>query len=184
MGDLRLESPTTTLADPSRLLDLVTTDSTTLTLNGNYLLASLTASTTAVGTLRTGNAALTGLSGTYGLADRYRTVVPALAPSGDPLRTQPGRLNFNDGRGYVQSRLEYTRQVGGDTLSVSVSSFGSVPFLVDFGGPFTPDRGADIQVNLRAELFELFRGVDLAADTATVAGQLGASAGFLSIGGF
>ncbi len=60
-------------------------------LNGNYLLATTVQTTTNIGTLRTGTTGLTALSGTYGLPDRYRTVLPFLAPTGDALRTQPGR---------------------------------------------------------------------------------------------
>ncbi len=176
LGDLRLTSADAALADPSRTVALVAADNSPLSLNGNYLLASLTTTTTPVGTLRTGSSTLTGLSGTYGLADRYRTVAPTLAPTGDALRTQPGRLNFNDGRGYVQARLEYTRSPGGDTLSVS--TYGSLPFLLDFGQGVTPARGFDLRVDVQARLDLLLGSVDLSADSTTVAEALGRAADF------
>ncbi len=182
LGDLRLESSTTDLADPSRPLELIATDSTTLSLNGNYLLASLSTTTTAVGALRTGTASLTALTGSYGLPDRYRTVAPARAPNGDALRTQPGRLNFNDGRGYVQARLEYTRMPGGDTLSVS--SFGSSPFALSFGETIVPIRGFDIRIDLEADLHKLLSATDLSADSTTISNLLRTATSFISVVGY
>ncbi|WP_420461344.1 MbnP family protein [Neolewinella sp.] len=181
LGELQLRSATTELPEPNRpvqLNTLVGSDTTTVTLNGNYLLATTTPTTTNIGTLRTGTAGLTALTGTYGLPDRYRTVVPFLAPTGDALRTQPGRLNYNDGRGYVQARLEYVLDPGTDTLSVS--TYGSVPFVVDFGGEVLPLRGQATTIDLSAQIDELLRHIDLGADSATIAEQLGGDMSFLS----
>ena len=181
LGELRLRSAGEELPEPDRPVQLSTlngSDTTMVTLNGNYLLGTTTPTTTNIGTLRTGTTGLTALTGTYGLPDRYRSVVPFLAPTGDALRTQPGRLNYNDGRGYVQARLEYVLVPGGDTLSVS--SYGSLPFEVDFGGQVLPSRGQATTIDLSAQLDELLRPIDLGADSASIADRLGAQRSFLS----
>jgi hypothetical protein len=180
LGELRLEGQGTELPDPARPVELATLingDTVTTALNGNYLLGTTAVTTTRIGTIRTGTTALVALTGTYGLPDRYRAVIPFLAPSGDALRTQPGLLNFNDGRGYVQSRLEYALEPGGDTLSVA--SYGSLPFELDFGGAILPDRGVNAQINLVARLDELIGGIDLSGEPELIGDQLGESAGFL-----
>ena len=180
LGELQLRSAGEELPEPDRpvrLSALVGGDTATVTLNGNYLLATTTPTTTNIGTLRTGTTGLTALSGTYGLPDRYRTVVPFLAPTGDALRTQPGRLNFNDGRGYVQARLEYVLEPGSDTLSVS--TYGSDPFVVDFGGELLPSRGQATTIELSARFDRLLRPIDLGADSITIAEQLSSDTSFL-----
>ncbi|WP_116125057.1 hypothetical protein [Lewinella sp. IMCC34183] len=180
LGDLGLLSPTAQLPLPNRPVNLGLlegVDTVTVTLNGNYLLASLAPTTTNVGTLRTGTEALDGLYGTYGLPGQYRTVVPATAPTGDALRTQPGRLNFRDGQGYVQTRLEYTLVPGGDTLSVS--SYGSRPFILDFGQAVTPAQGFNLRLDVEARLDLLLGNINLAADSAAVAEALDQEVDFL-----
>ncbi|CAH0999354.1 hypothetical protein LEM8419_00652 [Neolewinella maritima] len=180
LGELRLESTATELAEPARPVELqegIAGDTTDVILNGNYLLATTTVTTSTVGTLRIGTAALRSFSGTYGLPDRYRNVIPFTAPSGDALRTQPGRLNYRDGRGYVQSRLEYTLTPGGDTLSVS--SYGSVPFSLDFGDDLLPERGLDLRLDVTAQLDLLLGSIDLTADSATIAQALDREVDFL-----
>ena len=147
-------------------------------LNGNYLLATTQSTTTTIGTVRTEGAGLTALTGSYGLPEQYRVVDPFLSPTGDALRTQPGRLNFNNGLGYVQSRLEYVLTPG-DTLSVS--SYGSVPFALDFGAPFFPPRGSNLRIDLNAQLDALLGPIDLRADSAAVATQLGRAVDFLQL---
>ena len=183
LGELQLVAGQDLLAAPERAVELFTLTSgvaTPVALNGNYLLATTAPNTTNIGTVAIGTRGLTGLTGTYGLPDRYRVVEPFLAPTNDALRTQPGRLNFNDGRGFVQARLEYVLTPG-DTLSVS--SFGSTPFTISFGGTFVPDRGSNAQINLVAALDELLQPIDLAADSVTVAAGLGNSVNFLQLGG-
>lgn len=185
LGELRLASSIAELVDPQRPVTLQSfdgVDSTELSLNGNYLLASLATTTTTIGVIAGSDASLNALSGTYGLPDRYRGVVPASAPSGDALRTQPGRLNYRDGRGYVQARLEYTLEPGGDTLSAS--SYGSVPFTLAFGEEIRPLLGLDIRLDLEARLDDLIGAIELSGDTASVAGQLGRAVDFLSVVGF
>jgi hypothetical protein len=180
LGDLRLQGQSTELPDPLRPVELetlVSGDTVTVTLNGNYLLGTSAVTTTQIGSIRTGTVPLTGLSGTYGLPDRYRTVIPFLAPSGDALRTQPGLLNFNDGQGYVQSRLEYTLVPGGDTLSVV--SYGSQPFLLDFGAAILPERGANARIDLVARLDELIAPLDLSGSPEEISVGLGRTAAFL-----
>ncbi|MCP9236466.1 MbnP family protein [Lewinella sp. JB7] len=185
LGDLRLESAAADLPDPSRsvtLLEVLDGDTSQVTVNGNYLLATTASvTTTGVGTVNTGVNPLTSLSGSYGLPDRYRNVIPASAPSGDALRTQAGRLNFRDGRGYVQARLEYTLPTQADTLSVS--SFGSTPFEIDFGGGIVRVRGADIRLDMYADLHALLGTIDLTSDSATIANGLGRTTEFLSVVG-
>ncbi len=94
-----------------------------------------------------------------------------------PCAPSPG-AELHDGRGYVQARLEYVLVPGSDTLSVS--TYGSVPFEVDFGGELLPSRGQATTIDLSAQFDELLRPINLGADSATVAGQLGSSALFLS----
>ena len=183
LGSLRLESSVRELPDPVRPVELrqrVSGD-TAITLNGNYLLATLSTATTAVGTISTGGATIEALSGTYGLDDRYRQVIPSSAPTGDALGTQPGRLNYNDGRGYAQARLEYTLTPGGDTLSAT--SYGNLPFVLPFGQDIQPRQGFDLRVDVQAELFDLLGTLNLASDTATVAQGLGAGTDFLTVTG-
>ncbi|MBB4079267.1 hypothetical protein GGR28_001887 [Lewinella aquimaris] len=186
LGDLRLESSTVDLADPSRsvdLLEIVNGDTTDVTLNGNYLLATASSiTTTTVGALRAGVSPLIALSGSYGLPDRFRNVIPASAPSGDALRTQPGRLNYRDGRGYVQSRLEYTLPPATDTLSVS--SYGSVPFELSFGQEIPPARGFDIRLDLQSDLSLLLGTIDLSGDSSSVADGLNQAPDFIRVAGF
>ncbi|NJB86549.1 hypothetical protein GGR26_002317 [Lewinella marina] len=180
LGDLHLISAAAELPLPLRpveALELRDGDTLSTSINGNYLLASTSTVTTTVGTLQTGDATINGLAGNYGLPDRYRWVIPGSLPSGDALRTQPGRLNYRDGRGYVQARLEYTLTPGGDTLSVS--SYGSVPFLLDFGQDLQPLRGFDLRIDLQAQLADLLGEIDLAADSATVAAGLSQPVDFL-----
>ncbi|PPK88580.1 hypothetical protein CLV84_1549 [Neolewinella xylanilytica] len=180
LADLRLVSSATELPEPFRPVELVENNAGTLrevTLNGNYLLAGTARRTTIVGAVRLGELPLSGLSGAYGLPDRYRNVVPAEAPSGDPLRTQPRLLNYRDGRGYVQSRLEFTRTPGGDTLSVN--SYGSIPFALAFAEDIPPVRGADILLDLEADLRQLIGELDLGADSAIIAEGLSQPVDFL-----
>ena len=186
LGGLRLESTATDLSDPVRPVDIreLTTAGDTsdvISVAGNYLLASTATSTATIGAIATNGAPLTALSGTFGLDDRYRCLLPATAPTGDALRTQPGLLNFRDGAGYVQSRLEYTLEAGDDTLSVS--SYGSVPFRLDFGQEVFPERGFDLRVDVQARLVDLVGSIDLTADSASVAAGLGSGADFLTVTG-
>ena len=181
LGELQLEADGRALPPPEREVELFTASggsATPVILNGNYLLATTQATTTTIGTVRTEGAGLTALTGTYGLPERYQVVDPFLSPTGDALRTQPGRLNFNNGLGYVQSRLEYVITPG-DTLSVS--SYGSLPFALDFGTPFFPPRGSDLRIDLSAQLDELLGPIDLSADSATIAAQLGRTVDFLQL---
>ena len=180
IGDLRLLSSTTELAEPQRPVDLTEEVNGTvrdITLNGNYLLAGLPRRSTTLGSVQLGRDALTGLSGTYGLPERYRNVLPRSAPSGDALVTQPRQLNYRDGRGYVQARLEYSLPPYRDTLSVS--TYASVPFTVDFPGGVVPLRGADVLVDVEADLHELIGKLDLTADSATIAEGLSGPVDFL-----
>ena len=180
IGDLRLLSSTTELSEPQRPVDLSEEVNGTvrdITLNGNYLLAGLPRRSTTLGSVQLGTDALTGLSGTYGLPERYRNVLPRSAPSGDALGTQPRQLNYRDGRGYVQARLEYSLPPYSDTLSVS--TYASVPFSVSFPGGVVPLRGADVLVDLEADLHELIGGLDLSADSAAIAEELSRSVDFI-----
>ena len=183
LGSLRLEGVGEDLPDPFRPVQLQQNVSgdTAVTLNGNYLLADLSVNTTLVGTLSQYGQGLSSLSGTYGLDDRYRNLIPASAPTGDALRSQAGLLNFNDGRGYVQAKLEYTRGVGTDTLVRTV--YGSRPFTLSFGQDVAPRTGFDVRVDVEARLSTLFSQIDLSADSTTVANALGQSTDFLGITG-
>ena len=177
LGDLRLLADGTELPEPQRAVPLTLGDGTETTLNGNYTLGTSARSTREVGAFRLGVTPIAGFAGSYGLPDRFRTVVPASAPSGDALRTQPRRLNYLDGNGYVQSRLEYTLAGSPDTLSVS--TYGSVPFTFRFAEPVTPARGADIRLELEADLSQLLGELDLTADSATLSAQLSGPPDFI-----
>ena len=180
VGDLRLLSSVNELDEPQRPVDLTEEVGGTVrdvSLNGNYMLGGLTRRSTTLGSVRLGTDALTGLSGAYGLPERYRNVLPRSAPSGDALGTQPRQLNYLDGRGYVQARLEYALPPYEDTLSVS--TYASVPFTVDFPAAVVPLRGADVLVDLEADLHELIGRLDLSADSATIAGGLSGPVDFL-----
>ena len=183
LGDIQLLSSTVNLPVPARPVAVqeLRPDTVDVEINGNYLLASAARTTTVVGNLRTGTAALNGLSGTYGLPDSYRGVIPASAPSGDALRTQPGRLNFRDGAGYVQARIEYVLPPGTDTLSVS--SYGSQPFVLDFGDDLPLERGLNLRVDVLARLDLLLGDLDLTADSATIAAGLNQPVDFLEATG-
>jgi len=185
LGDMRLESSVGEPAEPLRPLELqqlIGQDTTPITLNGNYLLATTAASTITIGVIGGSDLPVDALSGSYGLPDRYRNVIPGSSPSGDALRTQPGRLNYRDGRGFVQSRLEYTLEPGGDTLSAS--SYGSVPFTLPFGEAIVPRQGADIRLDVQARLVDLIGRIDVSPDTAAVAEQLARGGDFLYATGF
>ena len=177
LGELRLLADGFDVPEPRRDVALTLADGTATTLNGNYTLGTTARTTREVGAVRLGVVPIAGFAGTYGLPDRYWSVVPASAPSGDALRTQPRRLNYLDGNGFVQSRLEYTLAGSPDTLSVS--TYGSVPFTFRFAEPVTPARGADIRLELEADLGALLGAIDLSADSASLSVQLGASPDFL-----
>lgn len=183
LGDLRLEAAGSDLPDPRRPVTVkqrVSGDST-LTVNGNYLLATIPTTTTRIGFLSDYGDGLTALSGTYGLGDRFRNILPASAPTGDALRTQAGLLNFNDGNGYVQAKLEYTRGAGGDTL-VSIV-YGSLPFELPFGQVIQARRGFGVRVDLQARLKRLFDRIDLSQGSSSVATAVGQGTDFLRVTG-
>ena len=178
LGDLRLLADGVDLPEPQREVAFTLADGTSTTLNGNYTLATSDRTSREVGAFRLGVTPIAGFAGSYGLPDRFRDVLPASAPSGDALRTQPRRLNYLDGNGYVQSRLEYVLPGAPDTLSVS--TYGSVPFTYSFAEAVTPARGADIRLDLEADLSELLGTIDLTADSTVVGAQLGASPAFIT----
>lgn len=173
LGDLQLLSGDEFLPEPEAAIELQLVegqDTTDAVLNANLILgmASAGATTSEVGNLRIGTASLSALSGTLGLAERYRAVFTPSVPRGNALGTQPGLLNFNDGRGYARARLQYL--LAGDTLSVT--TFGSEDFILDFGQSVSPDRGFNLTLSLQADLAPVIGLLDLSADSAVIASEL------------
>ena len=164
---------------PQEVLTFFGTDTTLTEVNVDVYLGELgRTEARSVGSLPIGDRLPTGLSFAYGLNTDLNVVVPSSAPSGSPLRTQPGLLNFNDGRGYVQLRLQYVS--AGDTLSVSSYAYtpASIPLPTDLE---LPAPGQDLTIGLRADVAALLRGFRPGLEEETAAELLrGNLAGFLA----
>ncbi|MTB53951.1 MbnP family protein [Lewinella sp. W8] len=176
LSDLRLGTLSTTLDEPENLTELSLIDGAdTVTAVVNADVALITASSGSartLGRLRVGTEALTQVQCMIGVSDDLNQVFPPSASSSSPLSTQPGLLNFLDGQGYVQGRLEYILVNTSDTLSVSW--FGNQTVTLPFGGELAPLRGFDLTLEMAADYAELLGRVNLSADSATVATALSA----------
>lgn len=176
LSDLRLGTLSSTLEEPENPVELGVIDgSDTLTVVLNADVALITASSGSartLGRLRVGTEALTQVRGLIGVSDDLNHVFPPSARPASPLSTQPGLLNFLDGQGYVQGRLEYVLLNTSDTLSVSW--FGAQEVTLPFGGALAPLRGFDLTLEIAADYANVLGRVNLSADSATVATGLSA----------
>jgi len=112
-------------------------------------------------------AALTQVRGRIGMSNDFPAVYPFSAPAASPLSTQVGRLNFNDGAGYLTASAEYILTDTNDTVRVDVR--GDRLFELDFGQPVPPLRGVNLTVEIAANYKDIFGAANLTADEASVA---------------
>lgn len=139
-------------------------DTTQTTFPDDFLLIRRTVVAYPVGTFRP--------SGTFesvrfrvGLPAGAQQVIPALAPSGHPLRPQPEDLWLGRDTGFVALKLVLTRDTfsstAPDTLLFHRPDFTSVEVQKD--GVFTHESGFDFTLSLTADFREMFRNVDLSS---------------------
>ncbi len=139
--------------------------------NANLALVENSGSTTAaVGTIQIGTEALTQVQGLFGMADDFPAVYPPDAPTGSPLGTQEGLLNFNDGNGYLLGSLEVLMLADSTTRRVDLP--GNLPLSLPFGFIAAPIRGANLTVEIDADYQALLGGVNLLAEEATLVADL------------
>ena len=134
-------------------------DTITVEINANAALVGTTGGAVSVGSYRLSGSAVTGLRGTYGLAERFAPIIPNSAPASSPLSVKPGLLNFSDGRGYVRASAEYILTATNDTLRAD--AFGSEELALDLPLPALPSRGQNLDLNLVIDYAAAFEGVDL-----------------------
>ena len=178
LGDIALTAGDRSLDLPTDLQEVEFTsgtDTVAAELNVNAILVTTEGSTNyPVGTLPIGEPDLASLDLSFGLPDVFTAVLPASAPTDSPLRTQPRLLNFRDGRGYVQSRVEYVLAATGEARSVS--TFGYLPVSLPIpAGVLPPPRGDNFTLTLEADYAAVLQSVDLTADSAAVAADIGGS---------
>jgi len=163
-GDEVLPTP----ENPVELSIIAGADTVETELNANLALLQSSGATTAlVGRLRAGTAALTQVRGRIGMSNDFPAVYPFSAPAASPLSTQVGRLNFNDGAGYLTASAEYILTDTNDTVRVDVR--GDRLFELDFGQPVPPLRGVNLTVEIAANYKDIFGAANLTADEASVA---------------
>ena len=122
-----------------------------------------------VGRLPIGRPTLERLDLAFGLPDALQEVRPASAPGDSPLITQPRLLNYRDGRGYVQLRVEYV--LAGQARSVS--TFGYLPVSLPLPAAVEPPpRGDNLTLELTADFGAVLGAVDLGADSTLLVGEL------------
>lgn len=101
----------------------------------------------------------------FGLGADARRVVPASAPAGHPLRQQPENLWVDRNSGYVFAQMVLSRDTAAattpDTLRFTAAEAGNLFFRS--GTPLTQAGGSNLQINMRIDYEELFRGVDLSS---------------------
>jgi hypothetical protein len=176
LSDLRLGTLSTTLDEPENPEEFSViegADTVTTTLNADVaLITASSGSARTLGRLRLGTEALTQVRALIGVSSDLNAVFPPSASSSSPLSTQPDLLNFLDGEGYVQGRLEYILVNTTDTLSVSW--FGNQEVILPFGGEVAPLRGFNLTLEMAADYARVLGEVDLTADSASVATSLSA----------
>lgn len=144
------------------------TDTLLTEVNANLVLVESSGNTLkSAGELRVGAAALTQVRGLFGTSDGFPNVFPPRAPSGSPLATQAGLLNFNDGNGYLLGSLEILLLP--DSTARRIDLTGNLPLVVDFGGAVDPLRGVDLTVELAADYRFLLGDLDLRGDATAIA---------------
>lgn len=139
-------------------------DTVPLTFTNDFQLVRRTATNYNVGTFRP-----SGLFETIrfriGLADAANRTIPALAPEGHALRSQPEGLWLGRDTGYVALKLVFTRDTFSstvpDTLRFFRPDFSNL--LLEKDGPFTHESGYDLKLKLTVDYREIFRDVDLSS---------------------
>jgi hypothetical protein len=172
LTELELVAQGQTLPTPVNEIELsvLSGSDTVLTdFNANLLLLQTTtrSSNSAVGRLSVGTAALTQVQGRVGMAEDFPAIIPSTAPAASPLSTQPGLLNFNDGRGYLTASAEYLLLATNDTVRIDL--YDSEPFALNFPFQLQPLRGVNLTLELSADYREVFGSTDLSADENMVA---------------
>lgn len=179
LGGVFLDAPGVDFGDPFNPQEvLVTGGGDTLLTERNVnavLYRASSGSAAVVGEQALGGFRPATLEFTLGLPADLQNTAPASPPSGSILRTQPRLLNFSDGRGYVQARLEY-RLADSPAEARRVSTFGleRVSLAIPADYPL-PDRGENLTLELVADLGPLFAASDLSADSVAVAAALEAA---------
>lgn len=163
-GSLPVSQPLTTAV-------LAGNDTLSTTFNANIGLIESTGTTLErIGSVQIGRRALTQVQGLFGMAADFPAVFPPRVPTGSPLATQEGRLNFNDGNGYLLGSLE-VRLLPDSTLR-RIDLRGNLPAALPFPFAVVPNRGTNLTVEMIADYRVLLGDLDLRADTARLAEQL------------
>jgi hypothetical protein len=99
-----------------------------------------------------------------GLTTDANRIIPTLAPSGHPLRTQGDSLWLNPQDGFVPLLLVLDRDTSlstpPDTLRFARSELGDL-FVLSTNNTFSHETGYDFRITLRIDYVRLFEGVDL-----------------------
>lgn len=166
LSELELVAGETILPTPENTIEagvISGADTITTELNANLILVSSSGTTTSsVGTLRTGNEALTQVQGLVGMSSVFVDVYPPSAPTGSPLATQINLLNFNDGNGYLTASAEFILTATDDTVRVDI--YDTAPLLLDFPTAVDPVRGTNLTVELATDYQVVFGNVNLATE--------------------
>ncbi|MCC6461129.1 MAG: hypothetical protein IT260_11700 [Saprospiraceae bacterium] len=139
-------------------------DTISQTLTNDFLLVRRTATAYKAGTFRP-SGEFTDLQFGLGLPAEAQEVIPALAPSGHPLRLQGENLWLGRDTGFVALKLVLTRDslssTPPDTLVFSRPDFEQL--VIKKSGLFQHQSGYNFDLTLTLDYRELFRDVDLSA---------------------
>lgn len=139
-------------------------DTTQTTFTDDFLLIRRTVVEYPIGTFRP-SGAFDAVYFQVGLPDAAQQVIPALAPTGHPLRPQSEGLWLGRDTGFVALKLVLTRDTfsstAPDTLLFHQPDFTTVQLQQT--GVFTHESGYDFKINLTTDFREMFRNVDLSS---------------------
>ncbi|OAV44364.1 MbnP family protein [Lewinella sp. 4G2] len=170
LGDVELMGDNVSFETPDNEFEigLLSGGDTVLTeVNANLALVTVTGTTNlTVGTFRSNNQAISGISATVGLPDFLDAAVPTTAPAAAPLSVQPGLLRFNNGLGYVSSSMEYILTATDDTLRIN--NYANSPLALSLPAPVAPQRGSGLTLLLDVNLEAILNGVDLTNSNAVI----------------
>lgn len=97
-----------------------------------------------------------------GLADSVQRVVPRLAPTGHPLRTQSDNLWHGNADGFVFAQVIVARDTfsgtPADTLALTKSDLNN--YFLQATGPFVHETGYNFDLNLTIDHKKLLEGID------------------------
>ncbi len=138
-------------------------DTITETLTDDFLLVRRQSFSNDIGDFRT-NGTFSQTRFRLGLTDSAGRVIPRLAPTGHPLRTQADSLwHGPGGAGYIFLQVVLARDTASatvaDTISFSRADLGD--FFIQTQVPVQHATGYDFRLRLLAEYKNLLEGVDL-----------------------